>query len=238
MPSGSLIPRKPCDIGAGLGHDVRVTAPSLTRLVDTWIDGFATSRSVPVRRRGGVVEVEVGGAERRLELVLVEPGQDLLHETWGRLVGTGDVWSTIFTRDSPRVALPAGLRVVLSDELLMTVDLTTAGLAAAAPPAPWELDVTATGQRVAVRLLDGDRVAASGQLGLVGQDAIFDRIGTESEYRRRGLATVVMNALAAWGVSQGARRGILAASVEGQALYRRLGWVPVAGMLTVAGSGE
>ena len=216
-----------------------VTAISLTRLVDTWIDGFATSRSVPVRRRDGVTEVEVGGTERRLELVLVEPDTHLLRETLGRLVGTSDVWSTIFTREAAaHVELPAGVRVVLAEEVLMTVDLVTVGLPSAAAPPSWELDLTASGERVAVRLLDGDRVAARGQLGLVGTDAIFDRIGTEPDYRRRGLATVVMDALAAWAVSRGARRGILAASVEGQALYRRLGWDPVARMLTVAGAGE
>ena len=219
-----------------------VTAISLTRLVDTWIDGFATSRSVPVRRRDGVTEVEVGGTERRLELVLVEPDTHLLRETLRRLVGTSDVWSTIFTREAAaHVELPAGVRVVLAEEVLMTVDpvdLVTVGLPSAAAPPSWELDLTASGERVAVRLLDGDRVAARGQLGLVGTDAIFDRIGTEPDYRRRGLATVVMDALAAWAVSRGARRGILAASVEGQALYRRLGWAPVARMLTVAGAAE
>ncbi|MFH8347879.1 GNAT family N-acetyltransferase [Streptomyces sp. NPDC018045] len=53
---------------------------------------------------------------------------------------------------------------------------------------------------------------------------IYDMINTSVEHRRRGLGTLVMNALSAHAVELGATQGILVASPAGQNLYRSLGW--------------
>ena len=98
------------------------------------------------------------------------------------------------------------------------------------------VELTADGDRAFARFLDGDVVAAEGQVGVVGRDAVFDRIGADAAYRRRGLGTVVMGALTRWAMAQGCRRGILAASRDGQELYGRLGWSAAGAMLTVAAS--
>ncbi|CAN5175642.1 hypothetical protein BH09ACT12_BH09ACT12_28640 [soil metagenome] len=205
----------------------------LAALVDTWLTGFGVSRQVPVRRDGAVTEVEVGAEERRLELVLVDPDEALVASTLARLVGTTDVWSTIFTPEPRGWELPPGVTEQLTGERLMVTSLI--GTAAdRIAPAVGRIDLTVDGDRAFVRILDDDVVAARGQVGLVGTDAVFDRIETGHAYRRRGLGTVVMGALAGWALTQGADRGILAASPDGQALYGHLGWRPVAAMVTCA----
>lgn len=70
--------------------------------------------------------------------------------------------------------------------------------------------------------------AARGQLGLAGEFAVVDQVVTEPAHRRRGLATVVMLALADAAVRQGAHTGVLVATEDGRALYSSLGWSLVA----------
>lgn len=213
----------------------RVHTESLHEQVDAWVSGFGVSRQVPVRRLGELTEVEVGSQGRRLELVLVEPDGEVVDRTLARLVGTDDVWSTIFTSGNPRRDLPAGTRAQLSDEVFMALDLVPS--AAVVSPGIGRVETESEPGRATVRILDEGVVAARGQIAVVGDTAVFDRIETHDAYRRRGLGTAVMSVLAHWAVGEGACRGLLAASLDGQALYARLGWEPVAAMLTVAGVG-
>lgn len=54
--------------------------------------------------------------------------------------------------------------------------------------------------------------------------AVFDRIVTVAEFRRRGLGSKVIGELCQRAASLGATTGLLFASLEGQHLYKRLGW--------------
>lgn len=212
---------------------IRPSAEPLPALVEVWLTGFGVSRRVPVRRYGALTEVEVGSQDRRLELVLVDPDDTLLSNTLTRLVGSTDIWSTIFSPEVRCWALPTGVSEMLTDEVLMERALDAPGEQA---PTVGRVELTVDGDRAFVAVHDGDVVAARGQVSVVGPDAVFDRIGTEVAYRRRGLGTVVMAALTAWALTQGAERGLLAGSADGQALYAGLGWQAVGAMLTVAGT--
>jgi predicted GNAT family acetyltransferase len=70
----------------------------------------------------------------------------------------------------------------------------------------------------------GGELAADGWTAVAGKVAVVDRVATDEAHRRRGLGTVVMRALADAALGQGAELGMLGATVEGQALYERLGW--------------
>jgi predicted GNAT family acetyltransferase len=72
---------------------------------------------------------------------------------------------------------------------------------------------------------------------VTGEDAVVHDVHTSPSFRRQGLGSVVMGVLAERAVARGATTGLLMATVDGAALYRRLGWVPQATMLTaVAGT--
>ncbi|WP_433295746.1 GNAT family N-acetyltransferase [Actinoplanes sp. CA-030573] len=79
--------------------------------------------------------------------------------------------------------------------------------------------------------------AAHGTMGLSGRDAVADRILTAPGHRRRGLARVVMGALAEAAAAAGAEHGLLIASEEGRHLYAALGWRAVADVLIAAPPG-
>ena len=91
-------------------------------------------------------------------------------------------------------------------------------------------------QRLVVRLVRDERVAAEGYVAVRGHDAVFDRIETTPEFRRQGLAGWVMRDLAGYAVGQGATTGLLTASASGAALYTSLGWERVAPVRSLMGS--
>lgn len=76
-----------------------------------------------------------------------------------------------------------------------------------------------------VRILSaaGD-TAAIGRIVFVEDHAVYDRIETHPDHRRRGLATAVMRELEKIAAERGAGKGILVATAEGKALYTALGW--------------
>ncbi|KZX22826.1 GNAT family N-acetyltransferase [Rathayibacter tanaceti] len=89
----------------------------------------------------------------------------------------------------------------------------------------------------AVARIEVDGVlAARGQVGVSGSDAVLDRIETGAEFRRRGLGGLVVGALTSWAGGEGARTGLLLASADGHALYRSLGWAVAAPASTWRGS--
>lgn len=66
--------------------------------------------------------------------------------------------------------------------------------------------------------------AARGQLALLGEAVVIDRVVTEQAHRRRGLGSFVMRTLADRAVAEGATLGVLGATDEGRALYETLDW--------------
>ncbi|MEV4873589.1 GNAT family N-acetyltransferase [Streptomyces syringium] len=67
-------------------------------------------------------------------------------------------------------------------------------------------------------------VVAQGQMAVLGQAAVVDRVGTDDAHRRRGLGAFVMRTLTDHAVAQGAVLGVLGATPDGRALYEVLGW--------------
>jgi GNAT superfamily N-acetyltransferase len=77
---------------------------------------------------------------------------------------------------------------------------------------------------------------ARGLAAIVGSDAVMHDIQTDPAHRRRGLGSVVMGALSRRALERGARTGLLMATTDGFQLYRKLGWLPEATMVTGSGS--
>lgn len=207
--------------------------PDLSLVVERWVAGLATSRDVSWSRVGEVIEVPIDSGGRRLELALVDPAQELLDRVASRVVGTTDVWMTVLTAEPWALEVPDGLRVVLAEEVLMTRRLEHHG---SPDEIGREVGLEVDGDRLRAVVRRGEVDAASGWAAVVGEDATFDRILTHPDHRRQGLGRTVMTALGDASLERGASTGLLAASVEGQALYAHLGWEVVARMTTLAGA--
>ncbi|GHA06061.1 hypothetical protein GCM10010329_30720 [Streptomyces spiroverticillatus] len=105
---------------------------------------------------------------------------------------------------------------------LMAVDVRTTHPVV---PDGYTVEVERTDAVVFVRLRDADGgKAAAGQMALLGETVVVDRVVTDSAHRRRGLGQFVMRTLADEAVAAGARQGVLGATAPGHALYETLGW--------------
>lgn len=135
-------------------------------------------------------------------------------------------WLTIATTrpaETTAAVEAAGLELLHRSEWLMTTELPRHPRHS--PDSAYTCDLRSEGHAITVQIHDhtGD-LAARGQIGLAGTDAIPDRIETMPAHRRRGLGSIVMGTLTAEAVTQGAHTGLLIASVDGQHLYSTLGW--------------
>jgi GNAT superfamily N-acetyltransferase len=72
---------------------------------------------------------------------------------------------------------------------------------------------------------------ATGKIDIVsGRQAIIQNVYTEPEWRRRGLAALLINRIIAWSREQGIDSLVLHASDQGRGLYERLGFIPTTEM--------
>ena len=198
-------------------------ATDLAPLFETWFHGWAASRALaPPTRHDGDWRVEVGLPEQRRRHYFaaitdrLRAFGDATHEPWVLI-------KALAPPDELRAALPARWTVLTAPSYFMSFD----GPAPEAPLLPHGYTLAVeneAGVRHAfVRAADGG-VAADGRVVIVDGTAIFDRIGTDAAHRRRGLGRHVMCALHAAARREGVARGLLAATVDGHALYTTLGW--------------
>lgn len=185
-------------------------------ILGAWVRGWAVSRAVPppVEEPDGL-RVDVGRPGHRVRYLLRSPSTVA---TRARAVAAPGTW---LKTCGSRSAVLAGLTTEWEageTEYLMTFD---GGIPPAEVPGAYEVTVTGEGPLWSVEVtLDGAR-AAGGWVAVASGMAVFDRIVTEPEHRRRGLGRVVMHRL---GIAAGARSSVLLASAAGRGLYGSLGW--------------
>lgn len=215
----------------------------MTDLFVRWQRGWGVARSLPPADDigGGILRLRSGQIGRDVEYFAGDAGDP---SSLARLVLGEDAptWLTMPATDGTAAALEAaGLALLRRAEQLMTTDLrahprTTPNgpyrVRTDVEPGPYGTVLTAE-----VRHESGE-LAASGTMGLTGRDATADRILTRPAHRRHGLASAVMSALTRAATDEGATRGILVASEEGQRLYRALGWQPVTDILIASAPGN
>lgn len=191
-------------------------------LIRLWVQGWAAARGVPPPlAHGDGWRVEVGHPKQKRRHVFPQISQ-ALHSLGESIVEPWSYLKACATVDELRAALPAHWHVEVQT-YFMRFD-------GPPPPAPalpgdYQLDVTMQGDLAVARVLAADGTsAAAGHMVVVEDAAIFDRISTDGAHRRRGLGRAVMCALDTMSRALGARRGLLAATADGHAMYRTLGW--------------
>jgi GNAT superfamily N-acetyltransferase len=195
-----------------------VTVPAITR---DWVTGLAVVRRCPppVEVFYGL-RVDVGRPRERTRHILLRVDEDSV-----RTVGRATEPYTRMKAFLPAQRLRAWLGPQWEPDGIEY--LMTTALRPSAMPVPEGYAVTSAVDDgvTTVRMLTADgQVAAAGYVGVTDGIAVFDRIETDTDHRRRGLGTAVMRALTAAALHEGAREAVLGATDDGRALYERLGW--------------
>jgi GNAT superfamily N-acetyltransferase len=191
-------------------------------LLKTWIAGWAASRGcAPPVAHGPGWRVEVGLPDQARRHVFPRDNGTL--RDLGETVTQPWVWlKACMHHDDLRAIMPARWLVRSEPSYFMRFE--------GAPPRGGLPDGYVLRERddgdvhVATVLAPDGSQAADGRVVMVGDHAIFDRIGTDAAHRRLGLGRTVMAALHAHAHARGAVRGLLAATPNGHALYTTLGW--------------
>ncbi|MGO2030534.1 MAG: GNAT family N-acetyltransferase [Glutamicibacter ardleyensis] len=199
-------------------------------LIGTWVDGWAGVRGYEIRHEGRVHAALRHDTTGDWEYVIYEPSKEELAAVAETLKKHPKRRLTAFNDsvdDLLNTANEVGLRVSADDEVLMVTELAVHDVEVPLPADGFVFQIERDGTHAYVSLHPEDNqevVAASGHVSAVDGFAIFDRIITGPDFRRRGLGTLIMRALASLAQEHDVEEGLLIASVDGQELYASLGW--------------
>jgi GNAT superfamily N-acetyltransferase len=217
---------------------------NLEDLTYRWQLGWRASRDLPAPEAiDGGLRIHCAQPGRKFEVLALRADEDpasVSRVAAQVLAAKERTWLTAVTSNPERTTSAieaAGLKLLYRPEWFMNIDL------ASQPHQPldpaYTSEVRTEGPAIKVTIHDATgEVAARGQVGLAGDDAVADRIETMPNHRRRGLGSAVMSALATEAIARGARTGLLIASADGQHLYSTLGWNRVADVVIAQAPGR
>jgi GNAT superfamily N-acetyltransferase len=219
-----------------MSHDALVG--DIADLLEVWVSGWSSSRNYEIRKEGRFPAALRADVTGDWEYFAHDPSDSEFADLAAKTSEADTRILTILTNDVARytqLAREQGLNVTSDSQTMMIVDMGTQDA-----EDPWlsddDLKLTTSesnGVHYAVVHAD-DKVAASGQVFVVRQVAVFDKIVTEPDFQRRGLGSFIMKALAAQAFQHDVESGLLLASMDGQHLYSHLGWRNVSQVLTMS----
>lgn len=208
-------------------------------LIGTWVTGWSSGRGYESRHEGRVHAALRHDTIGDWEYVVCEPTDEELVAIADTLAKHPARRLTAFVDDPNafvEAAHTAGLALQQADEVLMVTDMDEQDVEDPRSPDGFTIQTERdrTNAYVSVHLEeDPSIVVASGHVAVVDDYAVFDRIITSPDFRRRGLGSLVMRALAALALEHAVSEGLLIATVDGQGLYGYLGWTTLGNMVTV-----
>ena len=208
-------------------------------LLATWITGWSACRGYEPRDDGRTTSVLLTDQQNQTEHFLFEPTTEQFLEVAAETREDPLRVLTVVThrmQDLIDAAAPLHMRVTDRQQSLMSVDMD--GQDVEDPRAPGDdfvLGRIRDGACRRVTVHSHGRLAARGSVSVVGEHAVYDRIGTENRFRRRGLGSYVMRALTAGVLEDDVTTGLLMASADGRALYEFLGWRHLSDVFVIRG---
>ncbi|WP_017580274.1 GNAT family N-acetyltransferase [Nocardiopsis valliformis] len=215
-PRPSAPPRRPFSPSSSSSR----ASSRVRRLVGHWVHGWALTRGVPAPVRvphGHRLDVGVPGHRVRHVLPDARRAAEL-----SRFLSAPDSWLKVCgPREEALAALDPRWRVG-GPEYLMCVELSPVPVPV---PEPYAYRPNRNGTHRRGRVLTPEGTTAASALMSTHEDtAVFDKVITEPEHQRHGLARAVMNALGRTARAQGVYTGLLVATEDGHGLYEHLGW--------------
>lgn len=208
-------------------------------LFRTWLAGWSTCRGYVTRDDGRTYSVVLSDQENQTEHFLFEPSTELFLDVAAETAKDPLRVLTVITSRMEHLleaAGPLGANITDRQQALMSVDMS--GQDVEEPRMPGEeftLERIVDGACRRVTVHAHGEVAARGSVCAVDEHAVYDRIVTEDDFRRRGLGTYVMRALTVVALEDDVTTGLLMASADGRALYEFLGWQHLADVFVIRG---
>lgn len=197
--------------------------PYRKTIVENWITAWSLSREVPapVQFKSGFL-VDVGAEQHKSRYVFPTLNDDFIQlsesidEPWVFLkvcAPTDEVKVRISKKWTiqPQGFMMTCFRPMVFPELGLQDDYS---LEFEQYPSTFVLKIIA----------QNGELASTGRIVLHNDFAVYDRISTDSNHRRKGLARILMTELEKIALSKGISKNLLVATEEGKLLYESLGW--------------
>ncbi|WP_118952665.1 GNAT family N-acetyltransferase [Taibaiella helva] len=188
-----------------------------------WLRAWSLSRELPppVQFRSGY-KVDVGYAQQKARYVFATLNDDFI-----RLLKTiNEPWVFLKVCAAPEEieGLLPGRWVIQPQGYMMSC---AAPMNIPGPILPYGYEATVDHYNattlIKIRTKDG-APAATGRVVIVDDIAVYDRIATEEEHKRKGLAAFLMKMLEQVALSKNVHWNFLVATEQGKLLYLSLGW--------------
>jgi GNAT superfamily N-acetyltransferase len=194
--------------------------PAIVRM---WVEGWALTRQVaaPVFENGGY-RVDVGLPDQKRRHVF--PAYSDHVRKHAETISEPFVFLKVCSPpELVRPNLPPPWRIE-APGFMMLLSGSMPGGAAALPDGYTFAHQDHDGVTI-VNILDvAAEVAATGRIAFPDELAVYDRIRTHENHRRKGLGRALMKRLETLSHEKGIRRAALVATPDGRALYEPLGW--------------
>lgn len=191
-------------------------------VVQKWLTAWAVSRELPlpVKFKSGY-KVDVGYRRQKTRYVFSELNEDFV-ELSKRITETGVFLKVCASPEEIKdkiperwVIQPQGYFMSCNSPMNIKTDL----------PDGYELEFDHYNSTTHVKIITKTgELASTGRIVIIEDLAVYDRISTEEDHRRKGLATFMMKELERIAISKNVHRFFLVATEEGKALYQSLGW--------------
>ncbi len=193
-------------------------------IVGTWVKGWALTRQVaaPVFENGGYrIEVGLPDQKRRHVFPALAPA---VREHAEKISEPFVFLKICAPPEMVRPHLPPHWRIE-APGYMMSLSGAMRGAPVSLPDGyafeHQELGVGVTLLNIVDR---NGEVAATGRIAFPGELAVYDRIRTHENHRRKGLGRALMKQLEVLSHESGLRNAALVATPDGRALYEPLGW--------------
>jgi ribosomal protein S18 acetylase RimI-like enzyme len=193
------------------------------RIVEAWVRGWALAREAPppVAAYGGY-RVDVGLPDQQARYVFPSASKGV-SEAAAAIDAPHILLKICTSPDEAQKRLTAGW-VIQSLGFMMDCSSLDPGQGKLSGGYRMRVSEERGAVRVQIVAAHDGRLAACGTLVFVDGYAIFDRVSTHIDHRRRGLGRAVMERLSRSAGEQRASHGLLVATADGRALYEALGW--------------
>lgn len=192
-------------------------------ILEKWVTAWALSRKLPlpIRFNSGY-KVDVGYEKQIARYVFSELNDDFI-----RLSDTiNEAWvflKVCASREEVRnkisqkwVFQPQGYMMSCPSPMIIPKVILPDG---------YEVEFDSYNSTTLVKVVtQSGELASSGRVVIVDDLAVYDRISTEENHVRKGLATFLMKELEQIAISQNAYKNFLVATEQGKLLYESLGW--------------
>lgn len=194
-------------------------------LIARWADAWAISRgaAMPVARDGGLY-IHVGQPDQIGRYLFARLDPDAICPLAASVDRPLLYLKVCAKADAVRPLLPPGWEIA-APGYMMTAPLSVMLDRPSAVSAEFEMRITCDDSITFAHIFDAaGEEAARGRIVAVDGLIVFDRIHTADQYRRRGLGSAIMRALAAEARQSGVEDAMLCATPAGRELYTSLGW--------------